>query len=89
MSFIDLTNLTATQIDEKKVEFEKKLQVAQGNLSEIEIEELEIGKQIIELQSKRKDLQIAESKAKQIVRTLTLDIRILTSAFWNVKNGGI
>ena len=89
MSFIDLTNLTATQIDEKKVSIEKELQVAQGNLSKTEIEELEIGKQIIELQSKRKDLQIAQSKAKQIVRTLTLDIRILTSAFWNVRNGGV
>lgn len=88
MSFIDLTNLSATQIDQKKVEIEKELQMAQEKASIIEQEELEISKQIINLQVRKKDLQIALSKARQIVRTLTLDIRILTSAFWMAKNGG-
>jgi hypothetical protein len=85
---IDLDNKTAEEIDNLKVEKEKELQAAQNSLAVIEQEELEIGKQIINLQGRRKDLQIAASKAKQIVRTLTLDIRILTSKFWSVKNGG-
>jgi len=82
---MDLTNLTAEQIDLKKVELEKELQKAQQDLSTIEIADLELGKQVLELQSKRKDLQIQISKAKQVVKTLVLDIKILTSAFWRAR----
>lgn len=83
---LDTTNMTADQIDTLKVEKEKELQKAQQVLSTVEIEELEIGKEIIDLQSKRKSLQISISKAKQIVRTLNLDIKILISEFWKTKN---
>ncbi len=83
---IDLINKTATEIDLLKVEKEKELQTAQENLFKIELEELEIAKEIIILQGKRKDFQIAMAKAKQIVKTLLIDIRILTSYFWNAKN---
>jgi uncharacterized ferredoxin-like protein len=83
---IDTANLTASQIDELKCAKEKELLSAQDNLHKIEVEELEIGKQIVLLQVKRKDLQIAISKARQIVRTLSLDTRILTSKFWAAKD---
>lgn len=86
---MDTKNLSATEIDQLKVEKEKELQKAQADLHEVELAELEIGKKIITLQGQRKDLQIAASKAKQVVRTLSLDIRILTSEFWNARNGGI
>ena len=85
---MELNNLSASEIDNIKVETEKKLQKAQANLHTIELEELVLAKQIVILQGQRKDLQIAGSKAKQIVRTLNLDIKIITSAFWNAKNGG-
>jgi molybdopterin-biosynthesis enzyme MoeA-like protein len=85
----DLTNKTATEIDEIKCVKERELQEAQDNLYTIEIEELEIAKQIVELQAKRKDLQIGLSKAKQVVRTLRIDISILISRFWAAKNGGL
>ncbi len=84
---IDTTNMTASEIDLKKVEVEKELQKAQDSLHNVEIEELEMGKKIIILQGQRKDLQIALSKAKQIVRTLNLDIKILTSEFWRARDG--
>jgi hypothetical protein len=83
----DLVNKTAAEIDNLKVEKEKELQAAQANLYEVEIKELQIAKQIIDLQSQRKDLQIVASKARHIVRTLGLDIKIYTSAFWSAKNG--
>lgn len=83
----DFVNLTASQIDEKKVELEKELQKAQANLHEVELKELEIAKQIIILQGQRKDIQISAAKARQIVRTLSLDIKIVTSAFWQAKDG--
>jgi len=82
----NISKLTASQIDNLKVEKEKELQQAQANLHEVEIKELELGKQIVMLQAQRKDLQIALSKAKQIVRTLNLDVRILTSEFWRARD---
>jgi len=83
---MDFTNMTASQIDLEKVKLEKALQNAQENLHKVEIAELELGKKIIELQGQRRDLQIAKEKAKQIVRTLHLDIKITESAFWNAKD---
>ncbi len=83
----DTTNMTSDQIDLLKVEKEKELQKAQAQLHVVEIEELELAKKIVDLQSERKTLQIAISKGKQSVRTLTLDIRILVSQFWRTKNG--
>ena len=74
------------EIDQKKVEKEKELKEAQQNLHTIEIEELEIAKQIVNLQAKRKDLQIAISKAKHIAKNLSLEVKILTSEFWRAKN---
>jgi molybdopterin-biosynthesis enzyme MoeA-like protein len=82
----DFTNMTCSEIDALKVEKEKALQQAQSNLNCVEVEELELAKKIIDLQSKRKDLQIVASKARQIVRTLNLDIKIITSAFWAARD---
>jgi molybdopterin-biosynthesis enzyme MoeA-like protein len=79
--------MTATEIDNLKCKKELELKDAENNLHVVDIEELEIGKQIISLQMKRKDLQIALSKAKHIVKNLTIDIRIITSAFWKAKDG--
>lgn len=79
-------NMTCSQIDALKVEKEKELKEAQFNLHQVEVAELELSKQIVDLQSKRKTLQIAASKARQIVRTLNLDIKIITSAFWAARD---
>jgi len=83
---MDFENMTASEIDRLKVEKEKELKQAQVNLHEVELKELEIAKQIVILQGQRKDLQIQASKAKQIVRTLNLDIKILISEFWRAKD---
>ena len=86
MDELNVSNLTASEIDNLKVDMEKRLKVAQLNLHKVEIDELEIAKQIIILQGNRKDLQVIASKAKQIVRELSLNIRILTSEFWRAKD---
>ena len=82
----DCVNLTASQIDNLKVEKEKELQQAQAQLHEVELKELELSKQIIILQGQKKDFQISICKARQIVRTLALDIKILISEFWQAKD---
>jgi hypothetical protein len=82
----DYENLTASQIDNLRVEKEKELLHSQDNLSKLEIEDLELAKKIVLLQVERKGLQQSISKGKQIVRTLALDVRILTKKFWEAKD---
>jgi hypothetical protein len=86
MSELNTVNMTATEIDNLKCDTERKLKVAQAALSEVELQELELSKSICELQLRRKGLQIAISKAKHIVRQLSLDIKIQTSEFWRAKD---
>ncbi len=86
---INFAGMTAAEIDTLKVEKEKELQKAQADLHEVELKELELAKKIVTLQGERKDYQIAQSKARQIVRTLNLDIKIIISYFWSAKNGGL
>ena len=86
MENYNFEGMTASEIDGVKVEKEKELKVAQVNLHEVELKELELAKKIIILQGERKDYQIAQSKARQIVRTLNLDIKIITSEFWRAKD---
>ncbi len=81
----DYSNMTATEIDNVKVEKEKEYQSALNTLHEVELKELEIAKRIVDLQSQRKDYQIAKEKARHIVRTLAIDVKILTSLFWRAK----
>ena len=83
----DYNNMTASEIDNLKVEKEKEYQKALNDLHEVELKELEIAKRIVALQSQRKDYQIAKEKARHIVRTLAIDIKILTSVFWKCKDG--
>jgi len=86
MKPVDLVNLTASQIDNLKVEKEKELRIAEDNLHKVALEKLELGKQIILLEGQSKDLQIAISKARHITKILESDIRILTSEFWRAKD---
>ncbi len=86
MTEINFNEMTASQIDNLKVTKEKELQKAQQDLHTVELQELEVGKKIVVLQAERKDYQIAQSKARQIVRTLNLDIKIITSEFWQAKD---
>lgn len=82
----DCVNMTTTEIDNLRTEKEKELLSAQDALSKLEIADLELAKQIVLLQGQRKDLQIGISKGKQVVRTLALDVRILTNKFFQAKD---
>ena len=84
---IDTTNMTATQIENLRVEKQKEYQQALNNMHIVELAELELSKSIVNLQAQRKDLQITLSKARHIVRNLNLDVKILASEFWKVRDG--
>ena len=78
-------NLSISEVENLRVEKEKELCKAQDNLHNVEIEELTIAKEIILLQVKRKDLQMSISKARQVIRNINLEIKILTSTFWSKR----
>lgn len=83
---LNTVNMTTSEIDNLKISKEKELREAQKSLYEVELKELEISKEIVNLQSQKKDFQIAASKARYIVRTLSLDIKILVGEFWRSRD---
>lgn len=86
MSELNTVNMTATEIDGLKVAREKELKIAQSVLNEVELKTLELSKEICKLQLDKKDLQIALTKAKHTAKTISLDVKILTSEFWRARD---
>ena len=73
----------------KQDEKEKELARLLKDLQEVEQAELLIARDILDLQRKRKDLQIAKSKASHLVKQVMIELRLLKNAFWNSKNSSI
>lgn len=84
----DLTNLTSVEIRNLSDERERELQKANEYLSTVVQERLRLQRQIIEIQLRKKDLEIAEEKATHVVRSIRSDLNILENAFWAAKNSG-
>lgn len=81
MNTSELSNL----IDSK----EKELQEALNSFYPVEEAILNIQKQIIELQGKKKDLEIAKSKANHTIRQLNSELKILRNQFFKARNEGL
>lgn len=73
-------------IDLKKCEKQKELQRAEEYLNVVDIADLQMGQEITLLQLKRKDIQMAISKAKLNVKALKLEVSLLLGKFWRAKN---
>lgn len=71
-------------IDEKEKELSRLIRVYYT----IDQEKLILQKEILEKQTKKKDLEIALSKASHNVRQINIDLKLLRSKFWSVKNEG-
>ena len=80
---------TATEIDTKIVELEKELKTCIGSHEVVEQEKLFLQREILNLQVKKKDFEIALSKSMSNIRQLTISLRILKSQFWSAKNSGL
>ncbi len=85
----NLENLTSAQLSNLIDEKEKELSIAIDTHQVVEQEKLHLQKTILELQTKKKDLEIAESKAGHNIRQLSIGIKILKNKFWSCKNSGI
>lgn len=85
----NLDNLSSAQISNLIDEKEKTLSVAINNYYTIEQEKLILQKDILEHQTRKKDLEINLSKAGHILKQLNIELKLLRSKFWSVKNGGL
>lgn len=84
----ELEFLSSTEIDEYICFLEKDLKEAIETNETVEQERLLLQKQIIELQLKKKDLDMIISKSHARIKTLSVDLRIARSKFWSVRNEG-
>lgn len=82
-----LDSMSPEEIENIRVEEMKELGIIQNHTALVEQEFL--GKQlaIIKLQTEKKELEIALSKGKQVIRDKQTRLKILLSKFWYVKNG--
>jgi len=75
----------SNQITEKENELANALE----NQQKVEQEILLLQRDILELQYKKKNLEITNSKAKHNIKQLNIEIKLLTSKFWLAKNSGL
>lgn len=85
----DYDNMTASEIDEEIVELEKELKRSISAHERVEQEKLSLQKDILNLQVRKKDLEMSLSKSLTNIRQLNISLRIARSKFWSVKNGGL
>lgn len=89
MEQIDIAELeqkTDEEIENIRVEKLNELNTRQDYAALIKEEILKIQFNIIDLQKKKKELEISYEKAAQVVRQLNIQIKILTSKFWSARN---
>ena len=84
-----MDNRTSAEIANEIVERENLLTSALGNQYTVEQAILTLQRDILGLQSRKKDLEIDNSKAKHIVRKLQIEIKLLEKSFWKAKNSGL
>ena len=79
---------TSAELSNEIVEIEKTLREQIKNLSLITDEANVTAREILELRVKKKNLEIAQDKAKFIIKDLNLRKSILEKAFWSARNSG-
>jgi hypothetical protein len=91
---IDVSMLTATDIDLKKVEQEKALQSAlqdqgfiQEQLNVLTRRQLELKKDLNELATRRHRQKEIMDKSKYNIAQIRQNIKILTAQYWQTRNG--
>ena len=67
------------------VEKQKELKEAIKNREIVELESHNLSRQILVLRTEKKDIDIKVDKSRSNIAQLSLDIKMLTSEFWNLK----
>ncbi len=79
---------SSATISNQLVELETAYKQALENHFQVEQAILGLARDIINLQAKKKDLEIEASKSNHILRQLKIDISLTTKRFWAVKESG-
>lgn len=82
-------NRSSADLSQDIANKEKELSQLLDNQQTIEQEILLFQRQILDLQGKKKDLEIDNGKAKHLIRKMNIEIKILTKRFWSVRNSGL
>jgi hypothetical protein len=82
----DLERQSSEEIDEIIVEREKELQTANHHYAIVIEESHNLTRQMLEMRIRKNSNAIMVEKAKENVKRLESDLRILRSAFWAAKN---
>ena len=89
MQELDLSKLDGLDedtLDNMKVEIDKELIIANSHFGLVESKDFELGKKILELRIQKNDNQIVLGKAKDNIKKLSIQRRILESLFWKKRN---
>lgn len=78
---------TTDEISNEIVEKQKELKSVQSSQHIVEDRILNLQKEILTLQGKKKELEIIAGKGKYNIRQIVLDIKILTGEYWSTKQG--
>lgn len=82
----ELDNLhTTTEIENYRVTKIKELQEARKTRNLIRQNKLQVQREIITKQAEKKDLEIAEDKANNIIAELHTEIELAKIRYWSVK----
>lgn len=80
--------MSSLDIENQIVDAEKQLKAYLQAHATVEQEKLMIQRSILELQLKKKDIEISLDKSRHSIKQLELDIKLLTKKFWSEKNSG-
>jgi len=75
-----------TAIDTDRTAKQLELKAAEHNYFIVAQEILVLQRDIINLQAKKKDLEITASKANHVVKILRIEVKSLENEYWNAKN---
>ena len=81
--------MNSADISNHLVELETAYKSALENHFQVEQTILELSRDIINLQAKKKSLEIDASKSNHILRQLKIDISLKTKEFWNCRQQGL
>lgn len=84
----DLNSLSTDEISREIDKKEQELKTAIVAHEVLEQERLNIQRQILELQLKKKDREIPLSKSSSNIKQINIELRLLRSRYWTVKNEG-
>jgi len=85
----DLDKLSSAEIGTIIDQKEKELSQAIKDYYIVEQEKLILQKEILEKQTKKKDLEISLSRSGHNLKQLGIELKLLRSKFWSAKNGGL